>query len=202
MSSVSRPMGFRPVKMITGAPYTGATNVYFVPASDATAIYVGDAVKLAGDARSATGVATVTRASATDALIGIVVGVIKTGVGDASNIPSVTNLDLPVYRAASTDAYVVVVDDPTVVFEAQCSGTLATADIGLNVSPTVTAGSTATGTSAEQIDMTSKATTATLPMKLWGFPQRADNVITDSFVNAYVVINNHQLKGGTGTVGV
>ena len=64
MSSVSRLNGFRPVKSITGAPYNGQGNVYFVPASDSTVIMVGDAVKLLGDARAATGVPTVTRVSA------------------------------------------------------------------------------------------------------------------------------------------
>ena len=53
MASVSRANGFRPVKTITGANYNGQANLYFVPASDSTAIMVGDAVKLAGDARAA-----------------------------------------------------------------------------------------------------------------------------------------------------
>ena len=57
MSSVNRLNGFRPVKSITGAPYNGAANVYFVPSSDSTVIMVGDAVKLLGDARAATGAA-------------------------------------------------------------------------------------------------------------------------------------------------
>ena len=55
MASVSRLNGFRPVKFNTGAPYTGAASVYFVPASNADVIMVGDVVKLAGDGRSPTG---------------------------------------------------------------------------------------------------------------------------------------------------
>lgn len=202
MASVSRINGFSPVKSITGAPYSGRASTYFIPSSDSTAVMVGDLVKLAGSARAATGVPTVTRADATDAVVGVVVGISFEGQGDAANIPSVTNLNTPIYRAASTDAYVLVADDPNLVFEAQCTGTLAVADIGLNVSPDVTAGSTTTGNSGESIDLSTKATTATLPLKLVGFPNRPDNLITDSYVNAYVVINNHQLKGGTGTAGV
>jgi hypothetical protein len=202
MASVSRINGFRPVKSITGAPYTGQANLYFIPSSDGTAVAVGDLVKLAGSARSQSGVPTVARAGATDAVIGVVTAITYEGVGDVQNVPPVTNLDVPIYRAASTDRYVLVADDPNLVFEAQCTGTLAAADIGLNASPDVTAGSTTTGSSGMSIDLATKATTATLPLKLVGWPQRPDNNIGDSYVNAYVVINNHQLKGGTGTTGV
>ena len=93
MSSVSRINGFRPVKTLVG-PYTGQANVYFVPASDATTIMVGDAVKLLGDARAASGVPTVTRVSgATDIPVGIVVGILFSGVGDVGNVPPVNNLN-------------------------------------------------------------------------------------------------------------
>jgi predicted solute-binding protein len=118
------------------------------------------------------------------------------------NIPNVSNLNTPIYRAASTNAYILVADDPNLVLEAQCTGTLATADIGLNVSPIVATGSLTAGTSAYAIDLSTKATTATLPLKLVGFPNRPDNNIGDAFVSAYVTINNHQYKGGTGTAGV
>lgn len=202
MASTTRLNGFRPVKYLTGSGYFGAANLYFVPSTDSTVIMVGDLVKLLGDARSPTGVPTVTRAGATDAVIGAVTGIIFTGVGDVANVPPVTSLDVPIYRAASTNRYVLVSDDPHVVYEAECVGTLATADIGLNASPTVTAGSTSTGSSGEGIDLSTKATTATLPLKLVGFPQKPDNNIGDSFVSAYVIINNHQYKGGTGTAGV
>ena len=66
MASVSRINGFRPVKHINGSAWNGQTEVCFVPSSDNSVIMVGDAVALAGDARAATGVPTVTRlASAT-----------------------------------------------------------------------------------------------------------------------------------------
>ncbi len=74
MSSVSRINGFRPVKTISGAPWNGQSEVCFVPSSDSSVIMVGDAVKLLGDARAATGVPTVTRVSgATDIPYGVTV---------------------------------------------------------------------------------------------------------------------------------
>jgi hypothetical protein len=61
MASVSRINGFRLVKNQAGGSMTGQLETFFVPASDSSVIMVGDAVKLLGDARAATGVPTVTR---------------------------------------------------------------------------------------------------------------------------------------------
>jgi len=205
MASVSRINGFRPVKHITGAPYNGQANVYFVPAANSDVIMVGDLVKLAGDARSPTGVPTVARhaGGATEAAVGVVVGILFSGVGDVQNVPPVTDLNTPVYRRASTDRYLLVSDSTDLVYEAQTSGaTLATADVGLNTGVSVSAGSTASGSSGMTIDLSSKATTATLPLKLIGFPARPDNLIGDTYTSAYVTINNHQFAGGTGSSGV
>lgn len=205
MASVSRINGLSPVKYQTGSAYNGQANVYFVPAATGGDIMVGDVVKLAGDARAPSGVPTVARhaGGATEAAVGVVVGILFSGMGDTQNVPPVTDLNTPVYRRASTDRYLLVADDPTLVFEAQTSGaTLASADVGLNTGLTVTAGSTASGASGMTIDLATKAATATLPLKLVGFPARVDNNIGDAFTRAYVVINNHQYKSGTGTAGV
>ena len=205
MASVSRVNGFRPVKYLDGKAYTGQANVYFVPSGNSDVIMVGDVVKLAGDGRSPTGVPTVARhaGGATEAAVGVVVGILFSGVGDAQNVPPVTDLNTPVYRRASTDRYLLVADDPNTVFEAQTSGaTFATADVGLNAEPDVAAGNTSSGASGMTIDLSTKAATATLPLKVVGFPYRPDNSIGDTYTNAYVVINNHQFKGGTGTAGI
>ena len=208
MSSVSRIFGFRPVKMVTGAPYNGQANIYFVPSTDASVIMVGDAVKLAGDARAASGAPTVTRvAGATDIPIGIVVGILFTGVGDAQNIPPVNDLNTPVYRRASTDRYLLVADDPNLIYEVQYAGTSVaaatiTANVGLNGQFTLTAGNTATGASGMQLDSAGLATTATLPLKIVGFPARPDNVPGDTYFNYYVQLNATSMSHGTGAAGV
>lgn len=204
MSSVSRVNGFRPVKHLNGSPYNGQSNVYFMAAANADVVMVGDVVKLAGDARSPTGVPTVARhaGGATEAAVGVVVGILFSGVGDVTNMPPVTDLNTPVYRRASTDRYVLVSDSQDVVYEAQTvGGTFATADVGQNVEVDVTAGSTTSGASGMGIDLATLATTATLPLKIVGFPNRPDNAIGDSFTRAYVIINNHQYSGGDGTAG-
>lgn len=203
MASVSRLNGFRPVKSVTGAAYTGEANMYFVPATDATVIMVGDLVKLAGDARAATGAPTVTRAVAGDQVLGVVVGIAFSGMGDVTNVPPVADLNTPVFRRTLTDRYVIVADDPNLILEGQLS-TIAgftTADIGLNVNYRATAGNVLSGASGFDVDIATKAVTATLPLKLYGFPNRPDNVVGDAFFSVYVTMNNHTNKGGTGTAG-
>lgn len=207
MSSVSRLNGFRPVKTSTGAPYSGQGELAFVPASDASVIMVGDAVKLLGDARAVSGAPTVTRVTAAgDIAYGIVVGILFTGVGDVPNVPPVNDLNTPVYRRASTDRYLLVETDPSVIYEAQylttsVAAATITANVGLNGSWDVTAGSTTSGSSGMSIAALS-ATTATLPLKVVGFPARPDNIPGDTYFSYYVKLNNTQYGTGTGQAGV
>jgi hypothetical protein len=206
MSSVSKINGFRPVKSLS--PWQGQVETVFVPSSDSTVIMVGDAVALLGDARAATGVPTVTRlASATGIPYGIVVGISFEGQGDLTNIPPVNDLNTPVYRRASTDRYLMVCTDPNVIYEVQIAGAgpaaaAATALVGLNGQFTLTAGSTTTGASGMQLDSAGTATTATLPLKIVGIPNRPDNIPGDAFLSFYVKLNTSQLATGTGTAGV
>lgn len=208
MASVSRINGFRPVKHINGSAWNGQTEVCFVPSSDNSVIMVGDAVALAGDARAATGVPTVTRlASATGVPYGIVVGILFSGMGDITNVPPVNDLNTPVYRRASTDRYLLVCTDPTVIYEVQYAGTSVaaatiTANVGLNGQFTLTAGSTTTGASGMQLDSSGLATTATLPLKIVGFPNRPDNIPGDVYFSYYVKLNGSTLSDGTGQAGV
>ena len=206
MASVSRINGFRPVKTLVG-PLTASANVYFVPASDTSVIMVGDAVKLSGDARAATGAPTVTRiAAATDIPIGVVVGILFSGVGDTMNTPPVNDLNTPIYRRASTDRYLLVVDDPNIVYEVQFAGVAQaaaaiTTNVGQNGQFTVTAGNTLSGTSGMQLDSAGLATTATLPLKIVGFPNRPDNIPGDTYFSYYVKLNS-STNGNLGTTGV
>ena len=208
MAQVSRINGFRPVKTLTGASWSGAAELCFMPAADATVVMVGDLVVLLGDARAATGVPTVTRATTvTGPVYGVVVGIAFTGVGDAGNIPPVTDLNTPVFRRASTDRYVFVCTDPNVIYEVQIAGAgpaaaAATALVGLNGQFTTTAGNTASGASGMQLDSAGTATTATLPLKIVGIPNRADNIPGDPFLSFYVKLNATQFTGGTGSAGV
>lgn len=207
MSSVSRINGFRPVKSISGTSWNGQANVYFVPAADATVIMVGDAVKPLSGSRSPTGSPYVTRiTAATDIPTGIVVGILFTGMGDVTNTPPVNDLNTPIYRRASTDRYLLVVDDPSVIYETQFAGTsqsaaAITGNVHKNGQFLINAGNTSTGTSGMQLDSAGLATTATLPLKIVGFPQRPDNVPGDVYFSYWVKLNASELATGTGSTG-
>jgi len=209
MANTSKIAGFRAVKHTNGSPYNGQTNIYGVLASDGTALFVGDPVKLDGSG-TAGGVASVTKATAGAAVLGVVQAVIPakmdpvTGAMTAGSIA----LDTPQYRAASTAAYVLVADADDVVYEVEAvtgsnaSYAFAVADIGLNADLATVAGSTTTGTSAAALDMATKATTATLQWKILGSVQRVDNEPTGNATKVLVKINNAIMGGGTGATGV
>jgi hypothetical protein len=197
MANVSRVSGFRPIRYANGAQYNGMVNTYFIPSGDATATFVGDLVKAdaTGDTTAAggkgLGVQSVVQAAAGDTVIGVVVGfAVQPGV-----------LDTPQYRAASTGRYVLVCDDPSVLFEVQTSnGTLGVADVGLNANFAVAGGSTTTGSSGMTLDVGTAATTSTLPLKIMGFTQRIDNDNTAANSKVIVRINKHQFANGVAGV--
>lgn len=209
MANISKIRGFTPVKHTNGSPYNGQANIYFVPASDGTALFVGDPVKLLADA-NAQGVQQVTKATAGAAVLGVVVGVINTKLDPIAGgmTGGSISIDTPVYRPASTGQYVLVCDSPDVVYEVEASTganaaySFAVADVGLNADLTTVAGSTTTGTSAASLNMAGAANTATLQWKILGVVQRPDNEITGQYTKVLVKINNAQMGAGTGTAGV
>lgn len=200
MANVNRVNGFRPVKDLSASPWNGQVTRYVVAAADSTILAVGDLVKFAGTTGTGDylGIRGVTRAAASDALVGAIVGFDV--VPDSLNTPQV--------RAASTQRGVFVVDDPSALFVAQEDGDttpIAMADVGLNVNFIVAAASTVTGASGMQIDSNTTTTTATMSLKLIEPLAVSDNELTtsgQSYTRWVVKINNHQLSAGTGTAGV
>jgi hypothetical protein len=193
MANTSRINGFRPVKYKSGKPYFGAVNVYHIPASDGTALYAGDVVKLAGSSSTDGTKPTVTIAAAGNAVVGVIVGF-------AVNRDNI-NLGGQ-YRAASTARDVLVCDDPDVVFEVEASnGTPAATDVGLNVNHAVGTPDTATSRSGAYVDFGTEATTAGLTFKIHSFVAREDNEVGAS-AKLLVSINNHQFGPGAVADGV
>jgi hypothetical protein len=194
MPNVSRINGFRPARYANGAPYNGQVTRYFVTAGDTTAIFAGDLVKIDGGS-DGSGVRSVTQAAANNAAVGVVVGFVV----------DPTNLNTPQYRAASTARYLLVADDPNILFEVQedaVGGALPSAAVGLNANVVVGSGSTITGASAMQLDTSTTNTTNTLPLKIIEFVQREDNDIGAANARVLIKLNTHQLVTDTGSAGV
>lgn len=214
MANVSRINGFKPVRHRDGSPWNGSLRMYAVPASDGTALFVGDLVKLAADADATTGLPQVVAATAGTpgtgaAAVGVVMGFVPTNTDpNAGTLQTGSlSLDTPQYRVASTLRYVLVCDDPTVIFEVEASTggaaySFAATDTGNTCNVFCGAGSTSTGASAHSADLGDKGTTATLPLKVMGAVRRADNDLTGNYTKIHVFINNHQYSGGTGVAGV
>ena len=205
MANVSRVNGFRPVMHIDGSPWNGQVTRYFASASDATAIYQGDLVKLstASDTQGQTVIPGVTSLGGTPGVAKFVAGTDSAAVGVAVGFTiNPLNLNSPQYRPASTAMYVLVADAPDTVFEVQYTGTIAATSFNKNANVTDAGGSAVTGQSGETVDGTTVATTATLPLRIHGAVQKVDNDITAANPKVLVYINNHQLNAGTGSAGV
>lgn len=212
MANTSKINGFRPVKHVTGAPYNGQANIYGVASGDSTALFVGDAVKLAADANAA-GIQYVTAHAAGVAgtgqpAVGVVVGIINTKLDPVDGRMSAgsISLDTPVYRPGSVEQYVLVADAPDLIYEVEATAagsaySFAVADVGQNANIFAGAGSTTTGNSAHSLNMSDKGTAATLPFKIVGVSKKIDNEVTGNYTKVLVQINNHQYKS-VGTVGV
>ena len=206
MANVSKPKGLSPVGYLSGSPWNGQARKYYVPVGNAAALYVGDPVKLLLNSADANGLPSVVQAAASDAIVGVIVGVCvaNAGVSLVAGNLDLTRRSLPV----STEGYVMVCDDPNVIFEAEegvtgsAAGTaLTSAAIGNNIDFVVIAGAATYSDSGTLIDNSTEGTTATLPLKLLGLAQREDNAY-GARAKWLVKINNHQYGSHTGTAGI
>jgi hypothetical protein len=188
VANTNKAFGLRPVGSLTAACYTGKTRQYYVPATDNTAIFIGDAVKLAGSSGSVNpddaNYPTATVATAGDAIIGVCVGI----------KPVPTDLSIN-YRKASTAMYIEVEVDPNTIYEVQGDSTVwAVGDVGYNATMTVGSGNTATGRSTSVA--TGPANTNTIDFQILGFSPTADNEI-GAYSRLLVRLNDHQFINQT-----
>ncbi len=189
MANQNAPFGFGAITR-TGSSFDGSLNRYFIPSTDGVIMAVGDPVITAGSA-DVDGIATVTRAAAGDSIRGYIVGFLPL---DRSQE------DLPNFRPANVETYVMVADDPGARVVIQENGTLTAASVGLNVDFVVTDANTSTGRSQVQINSATAAGDATLPLKIVGLYEVDDN---EFGTNARYVctFNTHELKADTGSLG-
>lgn len=196
MANQDAPFGLRPVMHRSGAPYNGATNAYYIPASYGTALFIGDPVVKTGTANTAG----VTLPGAGFADIGTLPEINKATAGDGNAItgvivgfsPDPSGLDRT-HNPASTERVAFVCDDPDVMFEIQPDGALAATQVGLNAVLIYThSGSTTTGLSGAELDTSSDvpAADASNQLTIQRLVNRTDNEAGANVV-ALVKINNH-----------
>lgn len=173
-------------------------RAYAVVSTDATALYIGDFVKTDGTtgALNINNVVypAVVKADAGDVIRGVVVGIDQViGLSDA-----VANQSL-LYRPASTQRVLYVVDDPFAIFQIAANSAIVLSKMGENADFVYAAGSTVTGLSGSTVSATTGTGTANL--RLLGVASLPDNTaasVIAADAPVLVLINEHELKSTTG----
>jgi len=200
MANANTPRGLVPYAHYDGSLWNGSANIYYVAAGYGTALYVGDPVVTHSASNDANGIPAIQLGASGSPIVGSVVGIVDGGPFAAPTI-TVTR-DLPVYHPASTAQYLLVADDPTLLFwvqdDASTQNTYAPQLwAGKNANLVSGSGSTYSGFSGWQLQASSVATTSTLDLKIMRPLNSADNAIgtaANTNMNAkwLVKLNNYQ----------
>jgi len=193
MANVSEKFGLRPYRKLDGTPLVGAQNRYRIAAGYATAIFQGDLVipTAAGNVERHT-------ANTSNAVVGVFNGVFYND--PTTQKPTYKNYYPGSITPTQGDITAFVVDDPDAVFLMDADESFVRADLFKNYHVTNATGTTATGISQVQLDVSSSGTKVTFVVQAIDISQDPENSdVTVSNANILVRINNHFYRqGGTG----
>ena len=193
MSTSATPHGARPVGSIISCAFNNQVKSYKIKNAYGTAIFYGDFVKMGDDNPNTT----IQLDSGTTALtpIGIFLGCQYTDPTTGQFTP---NQYFPASTAAD-DIVAFVAIDPYLIMQMQCDGAADQDDLGKNCAVVHTAGSTAIGNSKNSVDISTVATTNTLPVKIIDFVDGPSSAVGDAYTDVLVMFNTgHQLLNATG----
>lgn len=174
-----------------------------IPSGNATATFVGDAVKTADlDSIKIQGgqyALPVIQAAATDPIFGVIMGFQQHTVASGMDLsrrhrPASTSMYCLVKPAHPLDVYRMQADD--------VGTTLSVASLGCNADIVVGSGSTSTGLSAMQVDSSTVANTAGLQVRIVGFVDSPRNEVGAVNQDVLVQINQSQTFYDVGNAGV
>jgi hypothetical protein len=195
---VSAPYGLKPVNLIGGQVFAGATRQMEIASGYATNIFYGDLVKRVSDGtiEKDTGTTTATP-------VGVFLGVSFTN-SSTGQIQQQQFYPASTAIKSGTKIFAVVADDPDTLFQvAVVSGTTVITGVGIsaignNATLVQNAGSTTTGDSKVAL-LDSTATTNTLPIRIIDVV-RDTATAADVFPEVIVKINfgMHQYNNATG----
>jgi hypothetical protein len=188
MSNKDASFGLRPARL-SGDSQT--TNRYRIASGYATAIFQGDLVAVVTSGN-------IERVGAGGS--GLILGVFNgcSYTDPTTGKPTFSN-SYPGSIAAS-DIIANVIDSPTAVYEIQADDTFPVSDLfgNFDIVDQSPVGDTTSGISRMELDVSTGATTATLPLKAIDISQDPENSDTGAGnTNVLVVINNHLFSGGT-----
>ena len=197
--TVSAPYGLKPVNLIGGQVFAGATRLMQIASGYATNIFYGDLVKRISDGtiEKDTGTTTATP-------VGVFLGVSFTNQS-TGQVQQQQYYPASQAIASGSKIFAVVADDPDTLFQVvSCSATTTVAGMGIsaignNIALIQNAGSTVTGNSKVAIDEGTQTTTNTLPIRIIDVV-RETATGADTFVEFIVKINAtmHQYNNPTG----
>jgi len=196
--TVSAPYGLKPVNLIGGQVFAGATRLMEIASGYATNIFFGDLVKRISDGTIQKDAGTTTATPC-----GVFMGVSFTN-SSTGQIQQQQFYPASQAIASGTKIFAVVADDPDTLFQvAVVSGTTVISGVGItaignNGTLVQNAGSTTSGNSAVAL-LDSTATTNTLPIRIIDVV-RDTATAADNFPEVIVKINAtmHQYNNATG----
>ena len=183
MANKDAAFGMKPVRMIGGAPYTGGQSRYRIAANYGTSIFQGDMV-----AQVTGGTVEIHADGGNVPVVGVFNGCMYT---DPTSGEQVFSNYYPASTNAS-DLIAFIIDDENVVYEIQADDTFPVTDLFGNFDIVYTsAGSTKTGISGSELDVTTGATNTNLPIKAIDISEDPNNSDTGAAnTNVLVVIQN------------
>lgn len=197
MANTYAPNGFQQVNMFQGyAPnYTLTTRK--IASSNTNKIGYGDPVR-----SLTTGYIDV--ATVTQQILGIFYGCEYYDTAQQSGFGWQFSRQWTGVTTASADPLAFVCQDPTAVFQVQCSGTTAvtTAQIGLNINFTAAGTPNTIGFSVAAADTASAATlstTAALPFRIVGVSEEFFNNYSSTTANNYILVRLNNCDANTTT---
>lgn len=196
MSNSNRASGLSPVKYLNGTPWNGAARTYHIPSTDTAVYRIGDPVTIGGTADAA-GVpdCVLATAGSGNTVLGPIVSMGGTKYAGMHADPSA--LDTMTIPATKThDYYVMVCDDPNVVYMVQENSTASqatAATVGLNAN--LIAGTTSAFLSDWVVAAGAGAASSVYQVKLLGLQQTSDNAF-GAYAKWLVKINNHPFANG------
>ena len=191
MPNVLERFGLRPSRQLNGSPFINAQNRYRIASGNSTSIFQGDLVK-----PLASGTISRAVAGADTPVVGVFNGCFYTD--PTTQKPTFSNFYPQSTNASDIVAF--VIDGPDTVFEINADAVFAVADLFNNYSINNASGSTATGISLVQLDVSESGTAGTFVVQAIDISQDPNNNdVATSNANIMVRINNHFYRqGGTG----
>ena len=197
MARTATPYGLRPINLIGGQSFAGSTRQLKIASAYAANIFFGDVVAIGLDGTIVKVTTVGTNAAPFPAgTVGVFLGCTYT---DPTLKYKLNSQYWPTGTVAS-DAMAYVCDDPDTLFQIQGNAAVTQTMLGSNFGVVQNAGSTVSGDGAIALDVSTRATTNTIALRLVDFVDGPFSTVGDAFTDCIVKFNFgiHTYYNGTG----